>query len=144
MSNPSTPNQPASAPRVLLVGHCVPDAWMLKGAVERTLPDAEIVVVSQSDELERELAAADLLLVNRMMDGYFEHSLGQNLIRDLHARTGERTSMILISNLPDAQAEAEAAGASPGFGKSDLHGEETKRRIREAVSRAQAARSNAS
>jgi two-component system, chemotaxis family, chemotaxis protein CheY len=136
---PPTPAD-STSPRILLVGHCRPDAWLLKGAVERAIPDADIVMVSSSADLDRELEAAHLLLVNRVMDGYFEHSLGQALIRALKPRLGARASLILVSNLPDAQAEAVAAGALPGFGKSDLHSDDTRQRLRTAIELAQRAR----
>ena len=36
------------------------------------------------------------------------------------------TPVMLITNYPDVQSEAEAAGALPGFGKADLRGEHTR------------------
>ena len=37
---------------------------------------------------------------------------------------------MLVSNFEDAQAEATAAGAEPGFGKNDLFDERTGRLLR--------------
>ena len=38
--------------------------------------------------------------------------------------------VMLVSNYPDAQHEAEAAGAVPGFGKSQVSSAETLERLR--------------
>ena len=43
--------------------------------------------------------------------------------------------MLLVSNFEDAQAQAEAAGAMPGFGKSDLYHDDTTQRLKDAASR---------
>ncbi|MGE3109361.1 MAG: hypothetical protein AB7G11_11505 [Phycisphaerales bacterium] len=111
---------PVHPVRVVLAGHCVPDAYMLKNAVERFLPAASVVSVNTTADLDRELVDADIVLVNRLIDGYFEHSIGQVLIRALWERA-PHAAFILISNVPEAQQDAEAAGAMPGFGKSELY-----------------------
>lgn len=129
MSSSSSP----TPTRVLLVGHCVPDAYMLRNAVERFVPGAVVTNVNQQADLERELPDADLLLVNRMLDGYFHHSLGQVLIRSLAPNASFAGSMILISNLDDAQADAQAAGAMPGFGKANLYEDTTRDRLLSAL-----------
>ena len=41
--------------------------------------------------------------------------------------------MMLVSDKPDAQAEAVAKGALPGFGKAGLRHPETAQRIRAAL-----------
>ena len=46
---------------------------------------------------------------------------GLDLIR-IAKREELSTPVMLVSDLPDAQSQAVAAGAVPGFGKSDLHG----------------------
>lgn len=140
---------PANAPpRVLLVGHCVPDAYMLKNIVERYVPSAVVLSITQQADLERELAASPphstphspphVLLVNRVIDGYFEHSIGQVLIRSLAARPNFTPSLILISNLDEAQRDAESAGAMPGFGKSNLYDDQTRQRLLAAIDAAHA------
>ncbi len=40
---------------------------------------------------------------------------------------------MLISNFQDAQQEAVAAGAFPGFGKSQLYDDSTSERLRDAL-----------
>jgi len=119
-------------PRVLLVGHCGPDTHMLRSAVRRALPEAEVVSVLTQKELETN--AADLLLVNRVLDGSFETSSGVDLIRKVASRrAGEHPAMMLISNYSDAQDEARAAGALPGFGKREVNAQATASLLREAL-----------
>jgi hypothetical protein len=65
---------------------------------------------------------ADLLLVNRALDGDFAEPDGIALIRRLAAsREGPAPALMLISNYPEAQAQAVAAGAVAGFGKKELN-----------------------
>jgi len=128
-----------SKPRVLLVGHCMPDAYRLKSAIERFVPDAVVAMIGNSDELDAAVAdtaapAADLILVNRVLDGYFRAAGGIPLIRELAGVLPQPApALMLISDLPDAQREAEAAGALPGLGKSDLYSDEARSRITSAL-----------
>ena len=107
---------------VLLVGHCMPDSFSLSRAVKASGVDAVTKRVNTTRALDEHLEGAALLLVNRALDGRFDAADGIELIRALRERGGETASppMILVSNYPEAQAEAEAAGALPGFGKHDL------------------------
>lgn len=124
----------ADRKRIVLVGHCGPDSYALKAAVSRFVPDAAVVLVMDDAELERELPTADLLLINRVLDGDYALEAGVDLIRRIRASDLERKpAMMLVSNFPEAQAEAEAAGASPGFGKRDLYAESTGTKLRAAL-----------
>jgi two-component system chemotaxis response regulator CheY len=115
--------------RVLSVGQCGYD----HGAIARQLLrdfKAEVVGAATFDEA---LAALhrdrfDLVLVNRVTD--HDGTRGVDLIRTLKddAATG-RIPVILVSNYPDAQAEAESLGALPGFGKSDLGSARVRERL---------------
>lgn len=115
MSNPKT---------IVLVGHCGPDMFMLKTAVGRALPEATIVSVNDVDALGEYRTAEALLLVNRELDGRFRSPSGIDLITEIAQQTDGPVTM-LISNFADAQAQAVAAGAKPGFGKSQLYDEST-------------------
>lgn len=117
---------------VALVGHCVPDSALLKRAVDRALPGAEVRRVNDEGQLAATLAEADLLLVNRALDGEFTHRTGVELIRVWAPRRGA-AALMLISNHADAQQAAEAAGATPGFGKAEVGSDEARDRIRAAV-----------
>src|SRR3954452_20107090 len=58
-----------------------------------------------------------LVLVNRVFDA--DGDSGLELIKRVKAEVPEQPVM-LVSNYADAQAEAQAAGALPGFGKAAL------------------------
>ena len=120
--------------RILLVGHCTPDAYALRSALTRLIPGAAVECVSCQDALEQALPRSALLLVNRELDGEFEARDGVALIRALAERTSA-PRMMLVSNYPDAQAQAQAAGAVPGFGKRDLYAGQTGRRLLAALGR---------
>lgn len=115
MSNPKT---------VVLVGHCGPDMFMLKTAVGRALPEATIVFVNDTVALSEYLTSDSLLLVNRELDGGFDRKSGIDLISQI-AKQDDPPIAMLISNLEDAQSQAVAAGAKPGFGKSQLYDSST-------------------
>lgn len=112
-------------PTVILVGHCGPDSTYLRLAVQKALPDAPLRTAHTPQELDRVLAGIPaeapppLLLINRVLEPGFDTDSGVELIEDLR-RTRPLARKILVSNYPDAQAAAVAAGALPGFGKRDI------------------------
>ena len=118
---------------VVLVGHCGPDMFMLKTAVGRALPGASIVFANDDDALSEYRTADSLLLVNRELDGGFDSSSGIELIQQLIQQDNPPVVM-LISNYEDAQQEAIAAGATLGFGKTQLYNQSTTQLLREAAS----------
>jgi two-component system, chemotaxis family, chemotaxis protein CheY len=125
LSIPSRLKWIAMGKRILLVGHCGPDTSYLKIAVRAAAPDATIQSVNDHAHLDRALAeGVDLMLLNRELDGTFGPSCGADASGvDLIRRLKEQhpsVKFLLVSNYPDAQAAALAAGASPGFGKRDL------------------------
>lgn len=109
---------------VHLVGHCGPDTFMLKSVIERALPGVGIESVNSHDGLSAALGETSLLMVNRVLDGGFTTESGLELIRSV-----DGTPAMLISNFADAQAEAESAGALPGFGKSEMGSPEANERL---------------
>jgi len=117
-------------PRIALVGHCWPDAFALRSAVGSIVPGADVVVVNDAGALAGEVLQADVLLINRVLVGHFETKSGIELIRSL---AGGGAAPMLVSNFPEAQAEAEAAGALPGFGKARLYGDTMRERVAAAV-----------
>lgn len=120
--------------RVALVGHCGPDAYALRAAVRRIFPKGVVEMIDDGASLEAEIPLADVLLVNRVLDGDFESDSGIDLIRRLAARPpGERPSLLLVSNFPEAQAEARLAGAEPGFGKKQMYSAEMRKNMEAAV-----------
>jgi hypothetical protein len=63
--------------------------------------------------------AYDLVLVNRVLDA--DGASGVEFIGEIKGtKAGSSVPMMLVSDFPDAQAEAVANGAVQGFGKSAL------------------------
>ena len=118
---------------ILLVGHCGPDAHLLASAARGAVPGAKVVAVPDQQRLDEAMATASLLLVNRVLDGGFEAESGIDLIRSLTKRNGAAPPALLISNYEDAQRDAEAAGARPGFGKRAVMTDIARARIRTAL-----------
>lgn len=117
----------------VLVGHCGPDMYMLRTAVSRSVPGAKLVTANDQESLRAHLAPNAVLLVNRVLDGRFDDEGGIGLIRQI-AALPDPPLMMLISNFAEAQEEAVAAGARPGFGKKELYAEATAQRLRDAAS----------
>jgi hypothetical protein len=121
--------------RVALIGHCGPDSWMLKGAASRALPGAVIAMINDGRGVMEQAMSADLLLINRVLDGDFEDESGIELIGRLAAMKERTASLMLISNFADSQQQATAAGAMPGFGKSNAGSSAAAKLMQSAVMR---------
>lgn len=105
---------------IALVGHCGPDASYLRLAVSRAAKEVRIVAADDDEELATVLrGGVDLLLLNRQLEWGFKTSEGIDLIRQLRAEHPQ-VRMMLVSNFPEAQQAAVAAGALPGFGKREI------------------------
>jgi DNA-binding NarL/FixJ family response regulator len=121
------------AKKVLLVGHCGPDTSYLKLAVKHADPSLQILAADDAGELSGALAeGVDLILFNRELDYGFDERQGVDLIRKVKTAYPAVRSM-LVSNYPDAQAAALAAGAAPGFGKRDIGSPKVSQAIRDAL-----------
>lgn len=116
--------------KVVLVGHCVADSFLLKGVIERVMPGVSVVRANTDAALKKEAMGAALLVVNRVLDGEFSDDEGFSVVR---AFAGGSPKAMLISNFPEAQVEAESLGAVPGFGKKSAGTEEAAKRLRAAV-----------
>jgi two-component system chemotaxis response regulator CheY len=106
--------------RVLNVGQCFAD----QGSISRTLGKAFDVEVVSADTIPEALGklrqeSFALVLVNRILDA--DGTRGLELVRQVRADEALKgVPVILVSNYEDAQQEAVAAGAVPGFGKASL------------------------
>lgn len=102
------------ARRVLSVGNCGYDHSTLTTALKKHF-DVEMYAAASADAAAKALDEDmfDLVLVNREFDSTGES--GIELIKKLKPTV--KAPMMLISNFPEAQEEAVAAGAVPGFGK---------------------------
>ena len=123
------------AKKIVLVGHCGADSAYLRIAVGSAAKDATIVAADDSSDLNRALQdGADLVLVNRQLDYGFPTEEGVELIRSLREKH-PNLSYMLVSNYPEAQEAAVAAGALPGFGKREIGSPRVKELLRAALLR---------
>jgi two-component system chemotaxis response regulator CheY len=93
---------------------------------------AEFCRAQRIDEALAQLRgeAFDLVLVNRVFDRNAQQGL--ELIRQIKADPElAGTPVMLLSNYPQYQEEAVAAGAEPGFGKDHLYRPETREKLRQ-------------
>src|SRR5437764_6697953 len=107
-------------PHVLSVGQCSFDHGSITRHLGKTY-GAEVAGANTVGEALVTLRAGefDLVLVNRVFDD--DGTPGVDLIRAIKAEPElAGIPVMLVSNYQDAQAEAKALGALPGFGKADL------------------------
>jgi len=119
-----------STTRVLSVGQCAFDG----GNIARLLRDrcaVEAVAVESAAEAATALKGGPFafVLVNRVFDA--DGGSGLDLVRAIKADPATAAvPVLLVSNFPEAQAEAVAAGALPGFGKAALGDPATVERLK--------------
>ncbi|MCG3129496.1 MAG: hypothetical protein FLDDKLPJ_00229 [Phycisphaerae bacterium] len=119
--------------RILTVGHCDFD----HGNLSRMLEAGFTAQVDRAHGLDDARAALqtrgyDLVLLNRILDR--DGAEGLRVLAALKSDAATRdVPVMLISNYPDAQSAAVAAGAVPGFGKAELHAPAALDRIRAAL-----------
>jgi len=120
--------------RIVLVGHCGIDGPRLQQELSSALAEAEVVRVNSDEELKRACdEGANLLLVNREPVGFDPTSgSGIDLIKQVKTERPHQKAM-LVSDFPDAQEEAVAAGALPGFGKADIGSPKLMRTVEQAL-----------
>jgi two-component system chemotaxis response regulator CheY len=108
------------ARRVLSVGNCGFDHENISKAILQHF-QAEVVPVATAAEAEVALRQGgfDLVMVNRVFDA--DADSGIALIEKVKAiGKYQKLPVLLISNHQDAQTQAQAFGAAPGFGKSQI------------------------
>jgi DNA-binding response OmpR family regulator len=116
---------------ILDVGQCGYDGPRMMQMLESKVG----VLVDTADSLQEaasKLSANryDLVLVNRELA--FEGTEGLELIRAMK-KAGDTTPVMLVSDRPDAQQQAQACGAIHGFGKSKLADSHTIALIKKAI-----------
>ena len=106
--------------RVLSVGQCGMDHAALADLLAERFGATVVPVDSRIAALDRLAADSfDLVLVNRLLDR--DGTDGLDVIRAIKQESRlESVPVMLVSNYPEAQAAASAAGAAPGFGKREL------------------------
>lgn len=121
--------------RVLSVGQCGYDHGQISHYFDRTFGADVLPSDTQNAAIAalRDQGPFDLVLVNRIGDR--DGAPGVALIQTLKTDPDlARVPVILVSNYESAQAEAQALGALPGFGKAELGSREAEQRIRAAFS----------
>jgi phosphoribosylformimino-5-aminoimidazole carboxamide ribotide isomerase len=112
---------PLSMPkRVLDVGQCVPDHAAIRRLVERQF-GAQVVQAHGPDDTLAALRSGpfDLVLINRKLDA--DYSDGIDILRTIKSDPElSAVPVMLITNYPEHQRAAMAAGAEEGFGKAQL------------------------
>src|SRR5215207_9983805 len=106
--------------KVVLVGHCGPDASYMRMVVAKASAGVTVAMADDSAELKLALdGGVDLVLLNRELGWGFDQQLGCDVIRAYRSAYPD-TKFMVVSNYPEAQAAAVAAGGLPGFGKREL------------------------
>ena len=122
--------------RVVLVGHCGPDSSYLRTVLSSVERGVEISAAEDERSLMTALeSGVDLVLFNRLLDYGFQEVEGAKVIARVHQQF-PRAKLMLVSNYPEAQADAVAAGALPGFGKRELGSSRVREILKSVLSEA--------
>lgn len=116
--------------RVLSIGQCGFDHGQISSLLRGAF-GAETVAAATLPEAQHKLTgeAPALILVNRKLD--LDGGDGLEIVRRLQADEATKSiPLMLVSNYPEAQAEAAALGAKPGFGKKELSAPATLDKLR--------------
>src|SRR5262245_15451592 len=115
--------------RVLDVGQCGPDHATIRAYLTRNF-DCEVVQVDNAEGALSQFKKGrfELVLVNRKLD--IDYSDGIEVIRQLKANPNSAgVPVMLVTNYPEHQEAAIAAGAVRGFGKLEYEKPETRAKI---------------
>jgi CheY-like chemotaxis protein len=115
--------------RVLDVGQCAPDHATIRSFLTRNF-DCEVVQTHGADDTLEQLRRGqfDLVLVNRKLDA--DYSDGIEVIRRIKGDPATAAvPVMLVTNYPEHQEAAIAAGSIRGFGKLEYNKPETLARL---------------
>lgn len=115
--------------RVLDIGNCSMDHGAIRGMLEKQFGAQVVQCHGPEDSLDTlRHGQFDLVLVNRKLDQ--DYSDGLDIIQAIKADPAfAALPVMLITNYPEYQEQAIAAGALPGFGKKQLYAEDTQQRL---------------
>ncbi len=119
--------------KVLSLGQCAADNYTIGRFLEETF-GADVVPVDSFAQALGELRKApfDIVLVNRILD--VGGASGLAFIGQVKSdATLAKVPVMLVSNFPEAQEQAVAAGALPGFGKATLRDPHTIERLKKVL-----------
>ncbi len=115
--------------RVLDVGQCGPDHATIRNFLTANF-DCEIVQTHGLADTLNELKAGEfhLVLINRKLDA--DYSDGIEVLRAIKSAAEiAHVPVMIVTNYPDHQDAAIAAGAHRGFGKLEFDRAETRERL---------------
>ena len=118
---------------VLSVGQCRPDNAAITHFLTSNF-DVEVLATNLADDSLTALQenTVDLILINRKLDADYSDGMAiMKLVRN--SPQTEQIPVMLISNFPESQEQAVAAGATYGFGKAELSSPETIERVKGAL-----------
>jgi CheY-like chemotaxis protein len=117
--------------RILDVGQCGFDHAAIHDFIQHVV-SSTVDAAGTPEETQKlmEMNRYHLVLINRILDR--DGSSGIELIKQLR-QIPDCPPLMLVSNLPDAQAKAIAAGALQGFGKATIHLPQTAEHLREVL-----------
>ena len=107
--------------RILDIGQCAADHWSIRQLIEGNF-DARVDGADNASEALEKLRGEqyDLVLVNRLLD--VDATEGLEILAAIKSDPSlASTSVMLVTNYPEHQAAAIAAGAEPGFGKGSMN-----------------------
>jgi len=115
--------------RVLDVGQCGPDHATIQSYLKRNFGCEVVQTHGAEDTLEQlKNSCVDLVLVNRKLDA--DYSDGVEIVRQIKADAKiAEVPVMLVTNYPEHQEAAVAAGAVLGFGKLEFGKPETRARL---------------
>jgi two-component system chemotaxis response regulator CheY len=115
--------------RVLDVGQCGPDHATIRNYLTANFACEAIQTHGLADTLaELRGSHFDLVLVNRKLDA--DYTDGIEIVRAIKAAADvAHVPVMLVTNYPDHQDVAVAAGAHRGFGKLELDRAETREKL---------------
>ncbi len=115
--------------RVLDVGQCAADHGSIRRLIEGHFKAEVVQAHSANDALDQlREGPFDLVLINRVLD--VDGGSGLEIIEQIKSDSNLRdVAVMLITNYPEHQQRAVAAGAEAGFGKAQLHGPEAHQRL---------------
>ena len=119
---------------ILDVGQCGPDHATIREFLTRNF-ECEVVQTHGPEDTLRELRRSryDLVLVNRKLDRDYSDGIG--IIRQMKAdHATAAVPVMLVTNYPEHQDQAVAAGAERGFGKLEYGDPKTLDRLRAVLS----------
>lgn len=116
--------------QVLSLGQCAADNYSLTRFLEKHFQTKVWPVDTFAEALDcLTNNPFDLILVNRILDQ--NGAEGLDFIQQIkNAPAWKNMPVMLVSNYPDAQQQAVALGALPGFGKAGLGEAQTIARLR--------------